>query len=123
MYTLGGMSYVLLDTSFITLGIIFLYLSGNFILFTLEGFPDNKYLQRINNWIPATLVSLGLLGTVVGFFTVFNQLFAAVNFADPATMQTVLTQVSNGFSIAIISTIAGIITSIMVSIKNIFHAK
>lgn len=123
MYYFGLFTYVMLDTSRITLAIIGLYLLGNVLFWMNDSIPENRMVERILIWIYMTLISLGLLGTVVGFLAVFDNLFTGINFADPSTFQKVLEQLGNGYSIAIVSTIAGLTTTILHSLKNLFYAK
>lgn len=123
LYHLGFLSYILLDTSYISYIIIVLYLLANLNMFLSDIYTENRILERIAAWIPMTLTSLGFLGTVIGIFMALFGLFAGLNFADPASVQLILRQITNGLSVAILTTIAGLSSAIMLSIKYIFHEK
>ena len=123
LYHLGFLSYILLDTSYISYIIIVLYLLANLNMFLSDIYTENRILERIAAWIPMTLTSLGFLGTVIGIFMALFGLFAGLNFADPASVQLILGQITNGLSVAILTTIAGLSSAIMLSIKYLFHEK
>lgn len=130
MFLLAGListnfvTYLNLDTSFISHSIIALYLFTNVLFFWDYYKFHSVTTNNILGWIRNSLVELGLFGTVVGFFIVFHKLFGTdANLADPETMRKVLAQLSNGFSIAIVSTITGVFTTLLLKLKLIFHAR
>lgn len=117
---LGGAAILALDTSFITHAILTLYFLANFLMLFIWYFNDTVYGRKLLGWVPSALVSLGLLGTVIGMFTGFNDLFANLNFSDFENTKEILGQMVNGFSVALLTTIAGIGTSLMLTLKFVW---
>lgn len=67
---------------------------------------------------------IGLLGTVIGMFLIFYNLLSNVdmsNIADSAP--EILLHMSSGFSVATLTTITGIICTLLFTFKFIFYSK
>jgi len=72
-----------------------------------------------HGWLVADFIcpSLGLLGTVVGLFYTFMGAFEGFMSNDPAAIQRLLEQISAGMSTALVTTIVGLICSIILSLQ------
>lgn len=115
--TISLFQYVMQDTSYITMIIFGIYFLSN-ILFYI---PRTDFFERMMEWIPTALTGLGLLGTTMGFFVLFNGLFSdASNFQDIEGVKSILVQFTEGISIALLSTISGIGTSLMFNFKRVW---
>lgn len=116
LYHFHIMDIVMLDTSHITWAILFVYSLTNLLFL----YRTNKYVGRVIEWVSVTLVSLGLFGTGVGFFYSFHELFPDMNLTNLDVVKEIAAQLTNGVSIALISTIAGIATSVLYEFKRIW---
>ncbi len=120
MYFLGMDAIIAKDTSYISHIITGLYLFANVLMLYILYNPATEYIRRLLNWIPSAMVSLGLLGTILGMFVVFNDLFVDLNFDDFENVKSILGQMVNGFSVAALTTIAGIGASLLTTFKFVW---
>lgn len=124
LYSFGVTSYLLLDTTRISFVILSLYLLTNAMMVFLTMYPDSKYVRKLLNWTPSSLVSLGLLGTVTGMFLIFNDLMTNIDFGNvEGSMEHLLTQLSEGFSVSTITTITGISANLLLNLKFVWFDK
>lgn len=112
---------LVLDTTFITHTIILVYLISNYFIFQKSKTTDSRKHEYISNilwWLTPALLSAGMLGTVIGFFVLTFDLFPeTVDLNDDAAITTILAKLTNGLSIALITTITGLVTSNLLSLK------
>lgn len=120
LYYLGIYLFLLKDTSFISFAIVGLYLVTNLLMVETLINKTEEFTSRLISWIPSALMGLGLLGTVVGFFHVFNDLFTNIDFSNIQNIKDIIGQLTTGFSIALISTISGLSTSLILTLKLVW---
>lgn len=131
MYNFNLWHYVSMDTSHITKLIIMLYLTSNalmaFIVFRYpKGIPhdiddlDGNYAGKALGWIQENMTGLGLLGTILGLFVIFYQLFQNLDVTNATAMKEIMSQISTGVAIAALTTIAGIVCTMMLNFKLIW---
>lgn len=120
LFHFGITQIFLNDSSRITLIIIMIYFLTNFLLLISVFIPKEEYLTRFIQWIPHNLVNLGLLGTVIGFYYVFADLFSQLDLEDSDKVKEILAQLTDGFSISIISTITGISAFLLTTLKLVW---
>ena len=123
----GAISYFVLNTFYLALIILGIYFTTNFLLLYVARMrPDSMYGQNSHKkhilnglwWTVQLLPVLGLFGTVLGFFVMFNNLFGTgFDIGNLDMAQRAMAQLSNGYSIALMSTIAGLLTSALLSFK------
>lgn len=121
---LGGFDILLLDSTRISLMIIGLYFASNFLILFNNMKPENRYVKRSLEWTGGSFMLIGLLGTVIGMFLIFYNLLSNVdmsNIADSAP--EILLHMSSGFSVATLTTITGIICTLLFTFKFIFYSK
>jgi hypothetical protein len=72
-----------------------------------------------HGWLIADFIcpSLGLLGTVLGLFATFMGAFEGFRSTDPDAIQRLLGQISAGMSTALVTTIVGLVCSILLSVQ------
>ncbi|MFC1703102.1 MotA/TolQ/ExbB proton channel family protein [Patescibacteria group bacterium] len=86
-------------------------------------FARMKFIKSIENeaehgWFAAGLCEkLGLTGTVFGFVIMLIGGFHGFDSSDPASMQQLLEQLSTGMSTAFITTLVGVVCSIILSVQ------
>lgn len=87
------------------------------------AFARMKFIKSIENeaehgWFAAGLCEkLGLTGTVFGFVIMLIGGFHGIDSSDPASMQRLLEQLGTGMSTAFITTLVGVVCSIILSIQ------
>jgi hypothetical protein len=122
LYHLGFFTALATDHSYITHIIISIYMAANVLMAYLAYYPNSETLQKLLNWIPSCLTSLGLLGTVVGMYTLFHSVFDGFDFEN-GKIGPVIQQLTTGFSTATMTTIAGIATTIFLTLKFVWFNK
>lgn len=66
--------------------------------------------HALGHFVSDVLLKLGLMGTVVGFILMLMPI-GGLQLSDPTLMQTMLSAMSSGMSIALYTTLAGLVTS------------
>lgn len=88
-----------------------------------SAFARMKFIKSIENeaehgWFAAGLCEkLGLTGTVFGFVIMLIGGFHGIDSSDPESMQRLLEQLGTGMSTAFITTLVGVVCSIILSIQ------
>jgi len=72
--------------------------------------------HALGHFAADTLIKLGLIGTVIGFILMLQPIGDIKQF-DPSLMQQLLTAMSSGMAVALYTTLAGLITSILLKIQ------
>ncbi len=69
-------------------------------------------------------LTLGMIGTVIGFIMVLSNSFANIDAADPASLQRALDQISMGVGTALWTTLVGLISSMLIKLQyfNLSHS-
>lgn len=118
----GYLEMVERDQSNISLLILALYvIGGNFLMAYLIFLPESVFAKKLLvRWLPDSLVGLGLLGTVIGMFLVFNNLFDNLDFSDIENTKEIVSQMANGFSVAVLTTITGMATNLLLNLKFVW---
>lgn len=122
-YNFNLLEIILQDTSFITALIAGIYILANALCFALVYAENSNnlfllhHLSRASWWLVSAFLALGMLGTVAGFYVMFDVLFANLDFSDIENTKQIVSQLTTGVSISLISTMAGIITSLLLSLK------
>lgn len=86
-------------------------------------FARMKFIKSVENeaehgWFAVVLCEkLGLTGTVFGFVIMLTGGFHGIDSSDPASMQRLLEQLGTGMSTAFITTLVGVVCSIILSIQ------
>jgi hypothetical protein len=89
--------------------------------------PDEN--QMMFPWFAADAVtSMGMIGTIVGFLIVLTSAFADVDPTDATAMKQVVEQLTTGMGIALLTTLTGLVTSVimkfqLVLLENEFETK
>lgn len=66
-----------------------------------------------------SLFYIGLAGSLIGFILVLQSLRNPIDFANPASLQTVITEVCLGLSTACISSLVGLVTGQLLQLQLI----
>ena len=92
--------------AFTTLGIGYKYYKENYD-FELEWF------------ISETVISLGMIGTVVGFIFMLYSAFSELNVSDTIKLQQSMMLMAQGMGTALLTTLIGLISSVLIKCQLI----
>lgn len=96
------LSFVILAIFFFTtLGIGYKYYKENYD-FELEWFTSE------------TVISLGMIGTVVGFIFMLYSAFAELNVSDTLKLQQSMMLMAQGMGTALLTTLVGLVSSVLI---------
>lgn len=76
-------------------------------------------------WYASDLcLTIGMIGTVVGFIMVLSNSFAGISTTDPQSLQRALDQISMGVGTALWTTLVGLISSALIKLQyfNLSHS-
>ena len=65
------------------------------------------------------VISIGMIGTVVGFIYMLYSIFMEINFGESSELVQSLKEMSNGMSTALLTTLVGLISSILIKFQLI----
>lgn len=119
---IGLFQMVMRDTSFISLGIFIAYLAANIIPFALVYFDQYNsairvYVARLSWWVVGAFPMFGMLGTVLGFYWLFEDFFQGEFLAASEQFLEKIGPMGANIYVALISTAVGIMATIALSLK------
>jgi hypothetical protein len=76
-----------------------------------------EYAEDSGWFISDILLTIGMIGTVCGFIIMLMGGFSDVDVADPSTIQSMLSKISGGMATALFTTLAGLITSVLLKVQ------
>ncbi|MCG7944818.1 MAG: MotA/TolQ/ExbB proton channel family protein [Candidatus Thiodiazotropha taylori] len=108
------------DTTYISLGIIFIYIILSLVILkksyekqSLGHETDNSFLWYSSD----AVMSLGMVGTLLGFLFVLTSSFQNVDTASADAIKQVIGELAAGMGIALITSLTGLCTSILIKLK------
>lgn len=120
-YTMGGFNFIMTqDVTYITLIIISSYVLLNVMFFSLMRSHDMYKINHIKNIIQTvgnSFMTLGLAGTVIGFMLLLFGLFNDLDFTNTENIKMIISQMTQGMSVSLVTTLAGIVTATLTHIK------
>ena len=118
-YHFGFVNYLLeTDTTYLTFGIFVVFQVANaYLLLKSWQTKNGKYFESDRYgplWFTSdALLSLGMVGTLIGFITVLSTAFGSIDAADPEQLKMVLAVLATGMGTALTTTLLGLITSLI----------
>lgn len=90
---------------------------------TLETLDRYEKRNELGWFMSDIFLTLGMIGTVIGFIYMLGTSFAEINPSDTTSMQGVLAQMSTGMSTALYTTAAGLVCSLLLKLQlfNLAH--
>ena len=79
-----------------------------------------KYIELTEDtaWFISDIVlTLGMIGTVCGFIAMLMSGFGGIDASDPNTLKVMLAKMSNGMATALFTTLAGLISSVVLKLQ------
>lgn len=112
---------LILDTTFISHSILAIYFVSNILIFHkawTKSFRIHEYISNVLWWTSTSLLAAGMFGTVLGFFVLSFGLFPGdIDLTNNDTIKQILAQLTDGLSVALITTMVGFVTSHLLSLK------
>ena len=83
------------------------------------GFTSYKKKQNYDTpWFVAeSCMTVGMIGTVIGFMLMLGSSFAEIDPSDIDSMRRVITDMASGMSTALLTTLTGLIASLFIKIQ------
>ena len=107
------------DQTFISFGIMAIFLIAHF--FILLAIRDHSEELEDRLWyIAESLISLGMVGTVIGFTIVFGDAFINLDIEKPETVQDLLITLGAGVGTALYTTLTGLVCSMVLKGELVF---
>jgi len=90
-----------------------------FLMFSIKcGINTGKLKEDISGWfVSDILVTLGMIGTVIGFIYMLSISFGCIDVSQPQTMRTALSKMSAGMGTALYTTASGLICSLLLKLQ------
>jgi len=90
-----------------------------FIVFSVKcGFNTAKAREDRSGWfVSDILITMGMIGTVVGFIYMLSMSFGSIDTSQPQTMRLALSKMSTGMGTALYTTASGLICSLLLKLQ------
>jgi hypothetical protein len=117
-YQYGYVGYVLEnDATRISVGVLVLFLACSVWI----GWLSYRHpAEEAPNWlwfISDACMSLGMVGTLLGFLIVLSSSFGSIDAADTEAMKTVITAMGSGMGTALLTSLVGLGASILLKFQ------
>lgn len=111
-----------MDASYVSLATVLIFIITHFAILAYIRFPKKNFENRL--WfITETLISIGLVGTIIGFLLLFGDAFDNIDPSNVNNLKSVLADLASGMSTALITTLTGLVSSIVLKFELMFVAK
>jgi len=90
-----------------------------FLFFSLKCGIHTKQLKKDRSgwFVSDILITLGMIGTVVGFIYMLSTSFGSIDVSQPHTMRTALSKMSTGMGTALYTTASGLVCSLLLKLQ------
>ena len=122
-YHFGFVDYVLAtDQTYIATFIFVLFHISNFyLLFKSWQVKTGLYFESDRYgplWFTSdAMLSLGMVGTLIGFIVVLSSAFGSIDVANPAELKQVIASLATGMGTALVTTLVGLVHSIVLKVQ------
>jgi len=92
---------------------------GLFIVFSIKcGVNTSRAKKDQSGWFMSDImITLGMIGTVVGFIYMLSTCFGSIDTSQPQTMRLALSKMSTGMGTALYTTASGLICSLLLKLQ------
>ena len=73
-----------------------------------------KYGYDVEWFVSEMMISLGMIGTVIGFIYMLYSVFSSLNITDTMAVQESLGKMAQGMGTALLTTLVGLVSSVLV---------
>lgn len=90
-----------------------------FIVFSIKcGFNTAKVKEDQAGWfVSDIMITMGMIGTVVGFIYMLSTCFGSIDTSQPQTMSLALSKMSTGMGTALYTTASGLVCSLLLKLQ------
>ena len=115
--------FFLLEHDFTNLGFFILFtFSINTVTTGIKIFKEeNDY--ELQWFFSDALVSVGMIGTVIGFIYMLFSVFGNLDLADSSKLTIALSEMAKGMSTALLTTLTGLVSSILLKFQLVIAQK
>lgn len=75
---------------------------------------DEQYTYDREWFVSEMVITLGMIGTVIGFIYMLYSVFSNLNINDTYAIQESLTQMASGMGTALLTTLVGLVSSVLI---------
>ena len=79
-----------------------------------RGVKKKKYGYDVEWFVSEMMISLGMIGTVIGFIYMLYSVFSSLNITDTMAVQESLGKMAQGMGTALLTTLVGLVSSVLV---------
>jgi len=92
---------------------------GLFLVFSIKcGLNTSRVKEDQGGWFMSDVfITLGMIGTVVGFIYMLSTCFASIDTSQPQTMRLALSKMSTGMGTALYTTASGLVCSLLLKLQ------
>ena len=92
---------------------------GLFLIFSIRcGLNTARIREDQAGWfVSDIMITMGMIGTVVGFIYMLSTCFGSIDTANPQTMQLALSKMSTGMGTALYTTASGLVCSLLLKLQ------
>ena len=119
-YHFGFVDYLMkVDTTYLTFIIFGIFQVANAVLLRHSyRLKNGKKVNGVGRYGPLwftsdALLSLGMVGTLIGFITVLSTAFGSIDAADPEQLKGVIALLATGMGTALTTTLVGLVSSLV----------
>ena len=118
-----GFFHFLQEQDFTRLGIL------NLLIFSVGSVSVGTKFYRESEdfeteWFCSdAVVTIGMIGTVIGFIYMLFSVFANLDLSDAAKTMSALAEMANGMSTAMLTTLIGLVTSVLLKFQLVISQK
>lgn len=121
LYRIGVVEFLRInDMTYISLILMVMYVVTNMFILAVASTHYPYYISYYEKWIQYMInvfLTFGLVGTVIGFMTLFYNLFGELDFTNTDEVKRIISQMTNGIGIALLTTLVGLIASMLTYLK------
>ena len=118
-----GFFHFLQEKDFTRLGLI------NLLIFSVCSVSVGTKIYRDSKdyeteWFCSdAVVTIGMIGTVIGFIYMLFSVFSNIDLGDSAKTMKALSEMANGMSTAMLTTLVGLVTSVLLKFQLVISQK
>lgn len=108
-----------MDSTFISIGILISFvMAHSFVLAAIVNYQESLEMKLW--YVAESMITVGMIGTVVGFTLLFGDAFATLDVEDPQSIAAVLTDLAIGMGTALVTTLTGLVCSLVLKGELVF---
>lgn len=116
----GGLNYLLdNDRTYLSIAICCIWLYQSII--TGVSIYKSKEATELSWFLADSCMTIGMVGTVVGFIIMLSTSFADIDVTNVTAMKIVISNMATGMGTALLTTLSGLVASIYLKLQLVHH--